>query len=112
MLVISGYNIQEQLYESGHSIVYRGQREADDHPVILKLLKNEYPSPEEPARFRWEYEITRSLDLNGVIKVTRYNLHCQQDGWQPIQVGIGVHVGDMMVGMVDEAARAGGCVFR
>jgi len=69
MLTISGYQIQEQLYESAHSIIYRGRRKADDQPVVLKLLKNEYPTPEELARFRREYEMTRGIDIDGVVNV-------------------------------------------
>jgi signal transduction histidine kinase/class 3 adenylate cyclase len=44
-------------------------------------------------------------------KVAQYNLHRQQEGWQPIQVGIGIHVGHMMVGMVGETARMQGDAF-
>ncbi len=45
-------------------------RTTDHQAVILKILKEHYPSPEELARYRQEYDITRSLiDLDGVITV-------------------------------------------
>ena len=72
MLKFYDYQIHSQIYESGNSLVYRGYRECDRQPVILKILKPDYPTPEELTRYKREYEITRSLKLDGVIKV--YNL--------------------------------------
>lgn len=46
-------------------MIYRGHREIDNKPVVLKLLKKEYPTPEELAQFRREYEMTRNLDVDG-----------------------------------------------
>ena len=85
MLIIPGYHIHDPLYESAHSLVYRGRYDPDnrsfdqvypersrgtqDKPVILKVLKGEYPRPEEIARFRREYTMTRNLSINGVIQV-------------------------------------------
>lgn len=69
MITIPGYEIVTQIYESNNSLVYRGYREHDRQPVILKLLKHEYPTPEQLTRYKQEYEITRSLDLDGAIGV-------------------------------------------
>ncbi|MDM8540104.1 serine/threonine-protein kinase PknK [Desulfococcaceae bacterium HSG9] len=70
MLKIPGYTIQSQIYESACSLVYRARRDKDDLPVILKLLKEDYPTPEEIIRYRQEYDITRNLkDATGVIGV-------------------------------------------
>ncbi len=44
-------------------------------------------------------------------KLKEYNDHRQQDGWTPISIGIGVHTGHMMVGMVGEEARIQGDVL-
>ncbi|KYC43850.1 PAS domain S-box protein [Scytonema hofmannii PCC 7110] len=68
MLTISGTTIIKQLYESNNSLVYRGWRVSNQQPVILKMLKDAYPSPERLAWFKREYEITRSLNIPGVIK--------------------------------------------
>ncbi len=72
MRMLPGYDIHEQIYESQHSLIYRGRREFDDAPVILKQLRSDYPTPEQAARFRREYEITGNLDVTGVI--TPYDL--------------------------------------
>ncbi|HEY9848465.1 MAG TPA: AAA family ATPase [Leptolyngbyaceae cyanobacterium] len=73
MLNIGGFSVQEQIYESANSLVYRARRESDNQPVILKILKENYPTPQELARYRTEYNITKSLNLPGVAKV--YDLH-------------------------------------
>ncbi|MEW5857699.1 MAG: AAA family ATPase [Cyanobacteriota bacterium] len=68
MSTISGYQILEQIYESEKSLVYRGLQNQDAQPMILKVLKQEYPTPEEIARFKLEYEIIRNLNLDGVVR--------------------------------------------
>ena len=68
MLTLSNFQIVEQIYESVNSIFYRGTRKNDNQSVILKMLKEDYPSPAELARYRQEFEITHNLDLVGVIK--------------------------------------------
>ncbi|WP_233258375.1 serine/threonine-protein kinase [[Phormidium] sp. ETS-05] len=68
MLKLDKYQIIAQIYESSNSLVYRGIREADNQRVILKFLKEDYPTPSEIIRYKQEYEITRNLQLNGVVK--------------------------------------------
>ncbi len=76
MVIIPGYQIVELLYESSSSLIYRGWRDRDRLPVILKLL-DRYPSLKEIARFRLEYEITSNFNLEGVVKA--YSLEtCSQ----------------------------------
>ncbi|MDY6803650.1 MAG: AAA family ATPase [Cyanobacteriota bacterium] len=65
---MKGYQILNPIYSSANSEVYRGIREADARKVILKVLKEDYPTPGELTRYKQEYEITRSLDCEGVIK--------------------------------------------
>ncbi len=67
--MLKGYQIVRQIYESSNSFVYRGIRESDHTSVILKVLRENYPTPEIITRYRQEYEITRSLNTPGVIKV-------------------------------------------
>jgi len=69
MLTLPNYQIGSQIYESLNSLVYRGIQKKDNQPVILKMLKQDYPTPAELTRYRQEYEITHDLDLAGVIKV-------------------------------------------
>ncbi|ALG67285.1 AAA family ATPase [Beggiatoa leptomitoformis] len=69
MLNLPNYQVQTQIYESANSVIYRGARNKDNLKVILKVLKEDYPSPEELMRYRQEYEITRCLDqVDGVVK--------------------------------------------
>ncbi|MCI5165749.1 MAG: hypothetical protein D3903_06545 [Candidatus Electrothrix sp. GM3_4] len=69
MLALPQYQVVKQLYyESVHSIIYRSIREQDNEPVILKMLKEEYVSPEELSRRKQEYEIITSLSHPGIIK--------------------------------------------
>jgi len=73
MVTLPGIAIQDKIYESSNSLVYRGIRD-DGQAIVIKLLKQDYPSSQELTRYRQEYEITCSLDLEGVVKA--YN---QQD---------------------------------
>ncbi|MCB1180307.1 MAG: serine/threonine-protein kinase PknK, partial [Leptospiraceae bacterium] len=59
---------EKEIYESANSIIYRGKRKADNQKVILKQLRKEFPSPEEIARFKREYEMTGSIEYEGVVK--------------------------------------------
>ncbi|MCP4377596.1 MAG: protein kinase, partial [bacterium] len=70
LIHLPGYQIAEQMHEGARSRVYRGVRDTDSRPVVLKVLKENYPSPAEPAHYRQEYDITGSLvDAEGVIGV-------------------------------------------
>jgi PAS domain S-box-containing protein len=68
MQTLSGFIVENAIYEGMSTRIYRAVREQDQRPVILKLLKADYPSPRELARLRHEYEMARSLDLPGVIR--------------------------------------------
>ena len=76
MLTLPNYQIGRQIYESVNSLVYRGLRKTDNQPVILKMLKLDYPTPAELTRYRQEYDITRLLaDVEGVVKAYRLEKH-------------------------------------
>jgi predicted ATPase/signal transduction histidine kinase/tRNA A-37 threonylcarbamoyl transferase component Bud32 len=79
MISLSSYQITEQLHESANSLVYRGCRQEDRQSVILKMLKQAYPPPEEIARFKREYEVTRSFDQAGIVKA--YSLENDHNCW-------------------------------
>jgi serine/threonine protein kinase len=74
MVALPGIAIQDKIYESSNSLVYRSIREQDNCAVIAKVLKQDYPSPQELTRYRQEYQITRSLNIEGVVKT-----YSQQD---------------------------------
>ncbi|MFC1849395.1 protein kinase [candidate division CSSED10-310 bacterium] len=70
MITLPGFTITEHLYESNNSHIYRGYRRTDERPVVLKMLRKEYPTPLELARFRREYEMTQTLKIAGVIQAS------------------------------------------
>ncbi|HHB93205.1 MAG TPA: GAF domain-containing protein [Thioploca sp.] len=69
MLNLANYQITEQIYESVNSIIYRGIKNEDNKPVILKMLKQDYPTSTELNRYQQEYEITHTFNSEGIIKV-------------------------------------------
>ncbi|MBP5975459.1 AAA family ATPase [Brasilonema sp. CT11] len=68
MITLPGVAIQCKIYESSASLVYRGIRVQDGQAIVIKLLKQDYPSVQEITRYKQEYQITCSLNLEGVIK--------------------------------------------
>ncbi|MEO7084382.1 MAG: protein kinase, partial [Gemmatimonadaceae bacterium] len=67
MSFVQGFQVRERLSESKHSVVLRALRDSDGMPVVLKILKNDFPTASELARYRREFEISHSLNLPGVI---------------------------------------------
>jgi predicted ATPase len=68
MIVLPDIEVLSQIYESANSLVYRGIFQTNQQPLILKLLKEDYPEPAELYRYQQEYEITRRLNLKETIK--------------------------------------------
>ena len=69
------YTLQEQLHDGPHAVIHRGVLVADGAPVVVKLLKGDYPSPRALAQLRREYETLRAIDLPGVIKAHALEPH-------------------------------------
>ncbi|MBF0240739.1 MAG: serine/threonine-protein kinase PknK, partial [SAR324 cluster bacterium] len=59
--------IGDKIYESEHSLIYRGQNISDHRKVILKRLKSDQPSAWEVSKFRKEYEMTRLFQSDGIV---------------------------------------------
>jgi len=76
---ILGYQARELLYESDNSLVYRASQKQDNQPVILKMLKQAYPTPKRIAEFQREYQMTKNLTLAGVVDA--YSLETDQHRW-------------------------------
>ncbi|WP_392533616.1 AAA family ATPase [Nostoc sp. C117] len=76
---IRSYEVNEELYNGSRTIVYRGYRESDSLPVVIKLLKNPYPSFSELVQFRNQYTITKNLNYPGIIQT--YTLEAYQNGY-------------------------------
>ncbi|BAY34869.1 two-component hybrid sensor and regulator [Nostoc carneum NIES-2107] len=76
---IPGYHVSEEIYNGSRTLVYRGFREADNKPVVLKLLKNSYPSFNELVQFRNQYTIAKNLQSPLIIGT--YSLEAYQNGY-------------------------------
>ncbi|GIK57563.1 MAG: AAA family ATPase [Chloroflexi bacterium] len=63
-----GYQLEQKIYESGRTAVYRAQLVQKNCPVVLKVLQSGQDSPEIHGRFRQEYHLTTSLNGSGVIR--------------------------------------------
>ena len=68
MVVIPGYSITALLYRGSRTLVYRGVRTCDALPVVIKTLQPEWATPENSGRLNHEYEISRDLNLNNIVK--------------------------------------------
>jgi len=75
---ISGYQIIDRIHEGLETVVYRAYSDASHQPVILKVLKSNYPSLQEITRLRHEYDVVQNLNLPGVVR--SYSLENYQNG--------------------------------
>ncbi len=62
-LLIPGYALTEEVHRGRRRVVYRGTRDRDGASVIVKTLIDPRVGPESVRR---EYELIRSLELDGV----------------------------------------------
>lgn len=68
MLELPSYTLRDKIHEGTRTILYRGYRNADNTPIVVKTVAGEYPQPHELARFRHEYQILRSISFPGIVK--------------------------------------------
>ncbi|MBD1887021.1 AAA family ATPase [Microcoleus vaginatus] len=68
LISIPGYRAIEQLYSGSRTLVYRGFSESDNQPVVIKLLKSEYPTFSELVQFRNQYTIAKNIENSGIVK--------------------------------------------
>ncbi len=84
---ISGYEITEELYKGSRTLVYRGYQKINSLPVVIKLLKNPYPSFSELVQFRNQYTIAKNLNYPGIIQT--YSLEPYQNGYMLVMEDFG-----------------------
>ena len=77
MISLPDITIIKQIYESADSLVYKGVFNQNQQELILKILKDDYPTPAELYRYQQEYEITRNLNLEGTVEA--YDLRKYQN---------------------------------
>ena len=68
LISIPGYRAIEQLYSGPRTFVYRAFSESDNKPVVIKLLKSEYPTFSELVQFRNQYTIAKNIENSGIVK--------------------------------------------
>ncbi|MEG4218799.1 AAA family ATPase [Microcoleus sp. Pol14C6] len=76
---ILNYQVIQTIYDGNRTLVYRAVRTNDQQPVVIKLLKNEYPTFSELVQFRNQYTIAKNLCQSGIIKT--YSLEPYQNGY-------------------------------
>ncbi len=79
MIELTGYQILDRIYSGTRTLVYRGTRICDETPVVIKVLRSEYPSFSELVQFRNQYTIAKNLNLPGIIQT--YSLEAYQNGY-------------------------------
>lgn len=72
---IPGYRVLEKIYTGTRTLVYRGLRKQDQQPVVIKLMRNEYPSFNELVQFRNQYTIAKNLDIPGIVQPLSLETH-------------------------------------
>ncbi|MCC3500612.1 MAG: AAA family ATPase [Microcoleus sp. PH2017_15_JOR_U_A] len=76
-LTLPGYKITTSISDGFNTSVYRGIRQSDEQPVIIKILKAEFPTLEQITRLKNEYKITQHLHADSI--VTYYSLETYQN---------------------------------
>ncbi len=67
-MILPNYQITDLIYSSDHTLVYRGISTIAQHPVIIKTLRNEYPTFSEIVHFHNQYTLTKNVDHPNIIK--------------------------------------------
>ncbi len=86
-LVLPGYRINEALYTGSRTLVYRGIREQDDRPVVIKVLRNAFPSFNELVQFRNQYTIVERINHPSIVKMLA--IEAYQNGYALVMEDMG-----------------------
>ncbi len=65
---IPGYLLEEVIFESGRTWLWRGRRQSDGLLVLIKGAASSEQSAQELAEMRHEHEITQALKIDGVLR--------------------------------------------
>ncbi|WP_373534945.1 AAA family ATPase [Microcoleus sp.] len=84
---IPNYEILDTVYSGSRTLVYRAIRINDRLPVVIKLLKSDYPSFSELVEFRNQYTIAKNLCQPGIIQT--YSLEPYQNGYALVMEDFG-----------------------
>jgi len=67
-MVMPGYRIIEEIHKGSRTSLYRGVRESDGAPVILKTVAVSHENIDGLSKLAHEYDLTRKLDLDCIVK--------------------------------------------
>ena len=76
---IPGYLLEEVIFESSRTWLWRGKRQRDGLLVLIKGAASSEQSAQELAEMRHEHEITRALEIDGVLRAEEL-VQCE-NGW-------------------------------
>jgi histidine kinase len=68
MTMISNYTVLEEVQKKGKIKVFRGYKKDNRTQVLVKILKKDPSNLVEVSRLLNEFEVTRDLDIDGIIK--------------------------------------------
>ncbi len=72
MQEIQGYEIKEKIYEDKTIVIFRGNMIGEgSKPVIIKTLNAKTANLKDASKLVYEYEITRRLNIDGILKIIR-----------------------------------------
>ncbi|MFP8967397.1 AAA family ATPase [Pokkaliibacter sp. CJK22405] len=61
LVALPGYDVEALIFEGSHSLIYRGRSRTTGEAVVLKVLRESYPSIEQLNNFRREYALLQRL---------------------------------------------------
>ncbi len=66
--MIEGYTVREESFRSKRHTVYRGVRDSDQAPVIIKALLEGITTEEDVAAVRQGFDRLSKLPVNGALR--------------------------------------------
>ena len=76
---IPGYSLEDVIFESGRTRLWRGRRNSNGLLVLIKGAASSEQSAQEQAEIRHEHEITQALKIDGVLRSEE--LVACENGW-------------------------------
>jgi len=78
---IADYKINDTIYESQKTLIFKGNHIQKGFPVLIKMLNSDYPESEDIDRFQREFDIINLLEnYSGSINAYEYLLMHQTPG--------------------------------
>ncbi len=68
MITLPGYDIRSKVFENHQTRVYRGIRQSDGEPTIIKILNKQYPLSEEVARFTRQHDLLQLVSHPNIVQ--------------------------------------------